>query len=62
MPIDPKGSTIHAVDQLAEILKKECQKTIIVLGVDKDNVLEAFQRTSLEGRALENRVKQLFKF
>ena len=32
MTIDPKFSTINAVEQLAEILKKECQKTIIVLG------------------------------
>ena len=56
MTIDTKFSTIHAVEQLAEILKKECQKTIIVLGLDKDNVLKAFQRSSNNGEALENRV------
>ena len=50
MTIDPKFSTINAVEQLAEILKKECQKTIIVLGLDKENVLKAFQRSSIEDR------------
>ena len=59
MTIDPKFSTIHAVEQLAEILKKESQKTIVVLGLDKDNVLKAFQRSSLRGGALENRVDHL---
>ena len=56
MTIDPKFSTINAVEQLAEILKKECQKTIIVLGLDKDNVQKAFQRCSIKGGALEDRV------
>ena len=57
MTIDPKFSTTHAVEQLAEILKKECQKTVIVLGLDKTNVLAAFQRSSVAGGALENRVR-----
>ena len=57
MTIDKKISTIHAVEQLAEILRKEKQKTIIVLGLDKKNVLTAFQRSSSEGGALENRVR-----
>ncbi len=57
MTIDKKNSTIHAVEQLAEILKKECQKTIIVLGLDKENVLRAFQRSSEKGGALEERVR-----
>ena len=57
MTIDKKNSTIHAVEQLAEILRKEKQKTIIVLGLDKTNVLKAFQRSSFEGGPLENRVR-----
>ena len=60
MTIDQNFSTIHAVEQLAEILKKECQKTIMVLGLDKDNVLKAFQRSSMKEGALENRVGELF--
>ena len=57
MTIDKKNSTVHAVEQLADILRKEKQKTIIVLGSDKNNVLTAFQRSSSEGGALENRVR-----
>ena len=62
MTIDPKFSTIHAVEQLAEILNKECQKTIIVLGLDKDNVLKAFQRSSQKDGVLENRVRKYCTF
>ena len=62
MTIDPKFSTINAVEQLAEILKNECQKTIIVLGADKETVLRSFQKQSKKGGSLENRVRHFCFF
>ena len=62
MTIDPKFSTINAVEQLAEILKNECQKTIIVLGADKETVLRSFQKQSKKGGSLENRVRHFCIF
>ena len=50
MTIDRNFSTIHAVEQVAEILAKERQKTVIVLGIDKDNALKAFQRSPIKNR------------
>ena len=50
LALKPNTSLVFAVEQLAYILTKEIAKTIIKVGLEKDQIIAALQKTEIAER------------
>ena len=50
LALKPKTSLVFAVEQLAYILTKEIAKTIIKVGLEKDQIVAALRKTEIAER------------